>query len=151
MDVDIVADRRITPLHLACQYGHAEVVKYLLEHKASPTLRDARLYNCLEIAILSHQDDLVQNILFDQSLWRDMMRNAQPIKDTKAFDTPMRKLIRYMPKVALHIIDTKLTRIVGGPEQKVYKRVYDYEFFQDDLAVEQWYTQGIFILIQNLT
>lgn len=142
MNVDDIADRRISPLHLACQYGHSTVVTYLLDHNASPTLRDARLYNCLEIAIMNHQDKLVQDVLFNHSLWRDMMRNAQPIKDTKAFDTPMRKLIRYMPNVTIHIIDMKLTRMVGGPGQKVYKRIYDYEFFQDDLTVERWYTQG---------
>ncbi len=147
MDVDITADRRVTPLHLACHYGHSEVVKYLFEHKASPTLRDARLYNCLEIAIMNYQNKLVQEVLFNHPLWRDMMRNAQPIKGTKAYDTPMRKLIRYMPQVTVHIIDTKLTRIVGGPGQKVFKRIYDYEFYQDDLNVERWYTQGIFHIL----
>jgi len=143
MDVDIIADRRITPLHLACQYGHSDVVTYLLEHNASPTLRDARLYNCLEIAIMDYRYELVENVLFEHPLWRDMMRNAQPIQGTNAYDTPMRKLIRYMPEVTIHIIDKKLTRIVGGPGQKVFKRIYDYEFFQDELTVEGWYTQGI--------
>ncbi|CAF4219699.1 unnamed protein product, partial [Rotaria sordida] len=141
MDVDIIADRRITPLHLACQYGHSKVVKYLLEHNASPTLRDAQLYNCLERAIVNHHDKLVKDILFEHPLWRSMMRNAQLIKGIKAYDTPMRKLIRYMPNVALHVIDTKLTRTVGGSEQKVFKHIYDYEFYQDELVVEQWYKQ----------
>jgi hypothetical protein len=146
MDIDIVADHRLTPLHLACQYGRSEVVKYLFEHKASPILRDARLYNCLEIAIINLKNDLVQNVLFNHPLWREMMRNAQPIKSTKAYDTPMRKLIRYMPEVTVNIIDNKLTRIAGGPEQKVFKRTYDYEFYQDELEVEQWYTQGIYLI-----
>ena len=143
MDVDIIADRRITPLHLACQYGHSKVVKYLLEHKATPTLRNAQLYNCLEIAIMNHRVGLVKDVLFEHPLWRSMMRNAQPIEENKAYDTPMRKLIRYMPQVALHVIDTKLTRTVGGSEQKVFQKIYDYEFYQDEFVVEQWYKQGI--------
>jgi len=143
MEVDSIADRRTTPLHLACQYGHSEIVQYLLQHKASPTLRNAQLYNCLEIAIMNYHDKLVRDVLFDHPLWRSMMRNAQPIKGTEAYDTPMRKLIRYMPKVTIHVIETKLTRTVGGPEQNVFKRIYDYEFFQDELVVERWYTQGI--------
>ncbi|UJR12614.1 hypothetical protein I4U23_016789 [Adineta vaga] len=142
MDVDIIADRRITPLHLACQYDRLEVAEYLLEHNASPILRNAQLYNCLEIAIMNGRDKLVKDILFEHPLWRSMMRNAQPIKEIKAYDTPMRKLIRYMPNVALHVIDTKLTRTVGGEGQKVFKKIYDYEFYQDEFTVEQWYRQG---------
>ncbi|CAF1467011.1 unnamed protein product [Adineta ricciae] len=141
MEVDVIADRRTTPLHLACQYGHLKVAKYLLERKASPTLRDASLYNCLEIAIINRHDSLVRE-LFEHPLWRHMMRNAQPIKGTKAYDTPMRKLIRYMPHIVVYVIDNKLTRTVGNPGQKVHKRTYDYEFFQDELAINQWYTQG---------
>ena len=110
MDVDIIADRRLSPLHFACQYGRSEVVKYLLEHKASPTLRDARLYNCLEIAIINLRHDLVRDVLLNHPLWREMMRNAQPIRDTKAYDTPMRKLIRYfIPRKNLFTNDTKIS------------------------------------------
>jgi len=142
IEIDTVADRGKTPLHLACQNNHFDVVQYLLEQNASPILRDAQLYNCLEIAIMNQHEHLVQNALLEHVLWREMMRNAQQIKGTKAYDTPMRKLIRYMPNVAIHVIETKLTRTVGGPEQKVFNKIYDYEFFQDELQVEQWYAQG---------
>ena len=71
-----------------------------------------------------------------------MMRNAQPIEDTEAFDTPMRKLIRYMPDVAVWLIDTRFTTIVGGPGQKTHKIIYDYEFYEDMWSVRAWYDQG---------
>ncbi|CAF0978748.1 unnamed protein product [Adineta steineri] len=74
-----------------------------------------------------------------------MMRNAQTIEDTDAYDTPMRKLIRYMPDVALWVIEEKLTRKVGGAGQKVSKEIYDYEFYEDMNTVKQWYAQGILI------
>jgi endonuclease YncB( thermonuclease family) len=67
-----------------------------------------------------------------------MMRNAQPIKDTDAYGTPMRKLIRYMPDVALWMIQEKLTKVVGGENQKLYQEIYDYEFYEDMHLVKQW-------------
>lgn len=50
-----------------------------------------------------------------------MMRNAQPIENTEAFDTRMRKIIRYMPDIAIWLIDNKFTKVVGGPGQKYTK------------------------------
>ncbi len=70
------------------------------------------------------------------------MRNAQSIEDTEAFDTPMRKLIRFMPDMANWLIEKKLKQIVGGPGQKICKVIYDYEFYEDYYLVKNWYTQG---------
>ncbi|CAF3766734.1 unnamed protein product [Rotaria sp. Silwood1] len=117
MNVDAIDDRRRTPLHVACENGHTIIVKFLLEKGASSILRDARSYNCLDIAIIGQHEELVKELLNHDS-WRDIMRNAQPISGTEAFDTPMRKLIRYVPNVAAWLIDEKFTTIVGGPGQK---------------------------------
>jgi hypothetical protein len=95
----------------------------------------------LEIAIVNQRKDIVQELL-EHSLWREMMRNAQPIEGTEAFDTPMRKLIRYIPDMAIWLIKNKFTQIVGGPGQKIYKTTYDYEFYEDMHKVIDWYTQG---------
>ncbi|CAF4710247.1 unnamed protein product [Rotaria sp. Silwood1] len=145
MKVDTIGDRRRTPLHVACENGHTEIVKFLLEKDASSTLRDARSYNCLDIAIIGQHEKLVTE-LFSHDSWRDMMRNAQPIDGSEAFDTPMRKLIRYMPTVAAWVINEKFTTVVGGPGQKVYKRIYDYEFYEDMFEVRDWYTKGKYYL-----
>ncbi|CAF3715438.1 unnamed protein product [Adineta steineri] len=141
IEVDAIGDRRLTPLHLACEYGHLDVVKYLIEKGASTTLRNAQLLNCLEICIEEQHVELVKYLL-QLPNWREMMRNAQIIEDTDAYDTPMRKLIRYMPDVALWVIEEKLTRKVGGAGQKVSKEIYDYEFYEDMNTVKQWYAQG---------
>ena len=141
MEVDAIGDRRLTPLHLACQFGHLDTVKYLVDRKASITRRNAQLYNCLEICVNEQHEEIVK-YLFSLPNWREMMRNAQRINNTEGFDTPMRKLIRYMPNVALWVIDEKLTRKVGGDEQKVSKEIYDYEFYEDMYTVKQWYSQS---------
>ncbi|CAF1382057.1 unnamed protein product [Adineta ricciae] len=139
IQVDCLDKRRRTPLHLACENGHIKVVQLLLQANASTTLRNAHVYNCLEIAITHQRKDIVQE-LFKHSAWKEMMRNAQPIENTEAFDTPMRKLIRYMPDMAVWLINNKFTRIVGGPGEKVYKTIYDYEFYEDMFKVKHWYS-----------
>ncbi len=131
---------------MACENGCIKIVQLLLKAGASTTLRNAQVYNCLEIAIVNQQKDVVQE-LFAQTSWREMMRNAQPIEDTEAFDTPMRKLIRYMPDMAVWLIDNKLTQVVGGEGKKVHKTIYNYEFYEDMFVVKDWYTQGMKIKI----
>ncbi|CAF1104808.1 unnamed protein product [Adineta steineri] len=141
IEVNAIGGRRLTPLHIACEYGHLDVVKYLVQKGASPTLRNAQLFNCLEISIQKQHEEIVKYLL-QRPNWREMMRNAQPIEATDAYDTPMRKLIRYMPDVALWMIEEKLTRKVGGEGQKVSKEIYDYEFHEDMYTVKSWYKQG---------
>ncbi len=140
--VDAMTDRRLTSLHLACKYGHVKTVKYLLEQGASTTFRNSELYNCLEIAITHQQEEVVKDVLLDHPTWKQMMRNAQLIEDTEAYDTPMRKLIRYMPTVTLWLLDKKLTRVIGDPGQHMNMTIHDYEFYEDMLHVKRWYTQG---------
>jgi hypothetical protein len=136
-----MTERHLTPLHVACQYGHRNVAAYLIEHEASTTFRNAELYNCLEIAIMNNHEELVKDLLTLPN-WRELMRNAQKIPHTEAYDTPMRKLIRYMPEVTIWMIDRNLTRTVGGQGKLVFKKVYDYEFYMDIYLVRKWYTQG---------
>jgi hypothetical protein len=141
LSIDAIANRRLSPLHLACQYGYGKIIAYLIEHGASPTLRNAELYNSLEIAIVNQNKRTVRELLTLPN-WRELMRNAQPIHHSEAYDTPMRKLIRYMPKIAIWMIEKNLTRTLGGQGRHVFKTVYDYEFYMDVYSVKQWYRKG---------
>jgi hypothetical protein len=89
------------------------------------------------------QHEEIVKYLLSRPNWKELMRNAQQIEKTDAYDTPMRKLIRYMPSVALWMIKEKLTQKVGGAGQKVSKEIYDYEFYEDMCMVKQWYAGGI--------
>ena len=150
VDVNAIGDRRLTPLHMACENGHLKTIEILLDADASTTLRNAQVCNCLEIAIMSQHKKVVQ-LLLNHPTWREMMRNAQPIPGTEAFDTPMRKLIRYMPDITVWLIDNKLTTVVGGPGQKMHKTIYDYEFYEDIFTVKSWYTQGSLFVFYRKT
>jgi hypothetical protein len=97
------------------------------------------IFHYLENSFRSNrQHKEIVKYLLSRPNWREMMRNAQPIKDTDAYGTPMRKLIRYMPDVALWMIQEKLTKVVGGENQKLYQEIYDYEFYEDMHLVKQW-------------
>jgi hypothetical protein len=140
-EIDAIADRRLTPLHLACKNGHQEIIAYLIEHGASPTFRNAELHNALEIAIVNQNESVVKELLTLPN-WRKLMCNAQLIDNSEAYDTPMRKLIRYLPNIAVWMIENKLTRTLGGQGKHVFKKVYDYEFYMDVYRVKQWHRQG---------
>lgn len=46
-----VISRQVTPLHLASQSGHTDMVKLLLSNKADISLRDASGRNALDMAV----------------------------------------------------------------------------------------------------
>lgn len=48
-----------TPLHRAAQLGKAEVVSYLLDKGADPSIRDSKGRTALECAKLSKKDDVI--------------------------------------------------------------------------------------------
>ncbi len=95
----------------------------------------------MEIAIVNQEEDVVKELLTLPN-WRELMRNAQPIHYSEGYDTPMRKLIRYLPQVAIWMIDNNLTRSLGGHGKHVFKKVYDYEFYMDVYSVKKWYRTG---------
>ena len=63
------------PLHLACQFGHVEIVQLLLSWDADVTLRSADGRNGLDYAIDNLQKDCVYALL-KHSSWESSMRNV---------------------------------------------------------------------------
>lgn len=63
VDVDAENASRQTPLHLASEFGHAEMVHLLVKHKANVNKRDARGTSALHMAAISQQYEAVTALL----------------------------------------------------------------------------------------
>ena len=66
---------KISPLHLACQSGHVDVVKILLQRKASVDFRSLDGRNALDFAIDFGQKECAL-MLVQHETWMKSMKNA---------------------------------------------------------------------------
>ena len=132
-DINAIDIRRETPLHLACKVGSRWLVKCLLELKADLLMTNIQGFNCLEVAIEENNGEVVKYLLEHDRVF-ELMRNAQ---SQETDYTPMRKLIRLMPDMALLILE-KFTLTVGVEKSHIHMKVFSYEFFEDQYLVEDW-------------
>jgi len=136
--VNTIADKQETPLFSACEEGHETIVKYLLaKTDADPTVRTARGFNCLDIAISKHHPEIVR-LLLEHPQWRNLMASAQYDGRRRIPITPMRRLIISMPDIAHELIDKHFTTVTGGEDQAMHLVTYDYTFFDDHYNIPHW-------------
>ncbi|CAF1120790.1 unnamed protein product [Rotaria sordida] len=145
VNINALTEKFEAAFHYACANGYRSVVIELLANECNTLIRNAQLYNGLELAILNHNEDVARLLLLEFYDWRPMLQNAQFIWDSPAdaYDTPFRKLIRYMPELALDVIDQQFTRTSGFENMTVDKQIYDYEFLEDQLTVKHWYSKVV--------
>ena len=60
-----------TPLHIACAYGYRNIVSFLLESGADPLARMESGQNCMEVAVIHKQEEVVKEMLLSD-LWKDV-------------------------------------------------------------------------------
>ncbi|CAF0778128.1 unnamed protein product, partial [Didymodactylos carnosus] len=102
--IDPVDKNLQTPLHLAAKNGHSSIIKLLLKHGAQIDKRSSDGDNCLDLAIFNNQY-LAAETLVGHKDWRLIMRNAKYDSKLQRKDTPLRKLIRKMPDIALIVLN----------------------------------------------
>ncbi|CAF3996479.1 unnamed protein product [Adineta steineri] len=128
---------RQTPLYAACEGGFVDVVRYLLDYTdADPTIRTAKGYNCLDIAIARHHPGIVKRLL-EYSEWRALMESVQ-YENSDVPITPMRRLIISMPEIAYELIDEHFTTVIGDADQPKHLIKYDYTFIDDHYNICDW-------------
>jgi hypothetical protein len=148
VSVNAYSGNRQTPLYGACEGGFLEIVNYLLDFTdADPTLKTAKGYNCLDIAIAKHQPKIVERLL-KYSEWRTLMESAQ-YEGSDVPITPMRRLIISMPDIAYKLIDKKFTTVVGDANQPKRLIKYDYTFIDDHYNICDWHLSK-YALILNI-
>ncbi|CAF0772592.1 unnamed protein product [Adineta ricciae] len=129
-----------TPLHRASQHGHWEIVRLLLNSNVDVRLVNCDGYNSLEIAIVNNCQLTVREFLQHET-WMKSLRNCQmEVSSNRKYEdlsTPLRKLIRYMPNEAEEVFTRCITEL-GGSEDPSYKIIFNYEFLEDQFAIQKW-------------
>ena len=100
------------------------------------TARDGFGHNCLETAILNGNRSFVEHLLNLNNipLFKNLLRNAQILdRHYHHIDTPLRKLVTYMPELAYRVLDICITYI--GEKHKI---IYDFQFLEDHCSILQW-------------
>ncbi|CAF1134348.1 unnamed protein product [Adineta steineri] len=142
-DINAYNIRRETPLHNASRYGSFKLVKSLLDHNADLLVTNINGMNCLEVAIEEKNESVVKYFIDHDQIF-DLMRNAQfscggneKNKSDSWADTPMRKLIVNMPDMAFLILE-KCTIDIGDERTDLHKKIYNYEFLDDEYFIGTW-------------
>ncbi|XP_076445095.1 uncharacterized protein LOC143283004 [Babylonia areolata] len=129
-------NKKTTPLHLAARSGHLRVVELLLDWDADVAQEDTEGYNCLDLAIENNHANVALSII-NSDVWQQALRNSTEDPATGRIDTPMRKLIKKMPEVAVRVFDRCLSYgQEKNPERPGFEITFNYEFLDDTYM--QW-------------
>lgn len=115
--IDPVDKNQQTPLHLAARNGHSEVVKLLLKNGAKIDQCTSNGDNCLDLAIDSNQYNVAETLVNTRE-WALVLRNSKYDEQTNRWDTPLRKLIRKMPDVALIVLNKCISIKVNNKNEE---------------------------------
>ncbi len=135
-------------LEVAIEEGNEEVVRYLIDNECGfDLMRNAQirekeskwsLWSLCQNKVSNHSSS--SNHQHKDSN-RSLMSNRRRIANT-----PMRKLIREMPKMALLMLN-KCSMIVGTSGTSVHKNIFVYEFLEDQYNVDDWEEGKLFLFL----
>ena len=89
---------QMTPLHLACQSGHVDVVEFLIDNKASLSARVSGTdnFNCLDLAVVNGHLNVCLTII-NHSRWEEALQSQDNIR--------MKRMVRFLPVAAKAVLD----------------------------------------------
>ncbi|KAA3674161.1 uncharacterized protein DEA37_0008566, partial [Paragonimus westermani] len=139
-DVNGVDKSELTALFLACQRGHTELVRLLLNNGADPTLRASPRHehypgwNPLNIAIIGKHLDCV-NALIESPFLYKMLKN-RIVRSDGSIVTPLMQMIRILPEAATLVMDKCIDRSKVPAYHPNYCITFNFEFLDETEETE---------------
>ena len=138
-------------LEVAIQEKNHTVVKHLIEHESIfELMRNAQVrqqYTALCSSLGRDESRGCCCLPCCKRMDRSLMPFYHFSTDPYVVDTPMRRLIKTMPNMALKVLD-KCTKTIGDAKSNVHKQFYDYEFLEDQYVIHDW-IKGNFLIYLN--
>lgn len=155
VDVTIEDINKRTALQISCMEGHVEVVAMLLQHWRDMVEQDVKWRdvkdrenydwknlmahndkdgkNCLDLAVEGGHEVIAEMIVSTEGARPFVMENCDAIVSDRpaVINTPMRKLIKYMPSVA-EMVFNQCMNLEGNTV------TFDYTYLDDAHSRRQW-------------
>ncbi|CAB4009212.1 transient receptor potential cation channel subfamily A member 1-like [Paramuricea clavata] len=109
-----------TALHIACMNGCRNIVSFLLKNGADPLVRMEGGLNCLEVAVMNKQDDVVKELLLSDH-WKDLITEWNG-GAKRGFAC----LVNQMPDNAKILLDRCVVKSDGKAQSLDYQITYDF-------------------------
>ena len=125
-------------LEVAIDEKNKSVVEHLLDNDHMfELMRNAQIYEegSSQRTMDRNQEDLPVRCCLAVSKPAAGLRMCGSSKCTA--DTPMRKLIKNMPEMALKVLDRCITTL-GDDRSKLHRIIYDYELLEDQFIIPKW-------------
>ncbi|CAF1438206.1 unnamed protein product [Adineta ricciae] len=146
ININALTIRQETPLHIACEHASSKIVKQLIDFDCDLFATNIDGHNCFEVAIEAKNEEVVRYLIEHDHCF-NLMRNSQIRTKNHSscslfthqceVDTPMRKLIRNMPSMALLVLD-KCSMTIRTKDTAEHKSIFMYEFLEDQFIVNTW-------------
>ncbi|KAG0411587.1 hypothetical protein HPB47_011259 [Ixodes persulcatus] len=128
-----------TPVSMACQNGDSDTVATLLGAGASVhsvdnmKVRITQSYH-QQFNVSQRNVGNVVEALLKSSFWKELLRNATDSEQHGVHQTPLRKLIRFMPDLAELVFENCVVEESASNEDPNHSVTYHYEFLDDSFA-----------------
>ena len=132
-------------LEMAIKEKNEDVVKYLIDNENILRLMRNAQFKRPECSVLCGNDNDNDENHFSSCYTTSDKRSNCCLshcscwyRDTVVPDTPMRKLICFMPDMAYKVLDKCVTTVEFGKKETSNRRFFSYEFLEDHYDIKKW-------------